>query len=104
MKILTVLAVVAFIACRNSDAEVAALPQDDVRDFPGIIVKVNSESYAIHSDPMFGAFQSFVPINLPGEFKIDQLRVTVSGKTQEIPPNVRLIGVPLKISSINMRN
>jgi hypothetical protein len=42
----------------------------------------------------------FFPIDLPDEFRSDGLRVIFSGRAQEIPPNVRLVGTPLELSSI----
>jgi len=97
---------ISFLAmsCRDLGQEAIPVQGDDIKDFPGVIVKVLSDGYAIHLDPMFGAIVSLAPTNLPNEFKVDRLRVFVSGKTEEIPPNVRLIGVPLTISSITLRN
>lgn len=38
---------------------------------------------------------------LPDEWKKDSLRLTFSGKVGEIPPNIRMIGTPLKLSCIS---
>ena len=44
--------------------------------------------------------QRYAPTNLPDEFKKDGLRVIFSGKVAEIPPNVRMVGVPLELIKI----
>jgi hypothetical protein len=44
--------------------------------------------------------QRYAPSNLPDEFKKDGLRVIFSGKVAEIPPNVRMIGIPLELVKV----
>lgn len=42
----------------------------------------------------------YLPSNLPEEFKLVGQRVLFSGKLGVIPPNLRLVGTPLKLTSI----
>ncbi len=42
----------------------------------------------------------YVSAQLPEEYKKDGLKITFSGVVGKIPPNVRMMGTPLKISSV----
>jgi hypothetical protein len=44
--------------------------------------------------------QRYIASNLPEEFKKEGLRVTMSGDVGIIPPNMRMMGTPLKLKCI----
>jgi len=44
--------------------------------------------------------ERYFSAQLPDEFKKDGLKVTFAGKVGKIPPHMRLIGTPLKLTSI----
>lgn len=44
--------------------------------------------------------QRYIASNLPEEYKKDGLHVTMSGDVGKIPPNVRMMGTPLKLKCI----
>lgn len=48
--------------------------------------------------------QRYFPRNLDAKFKVEGLKVTVSGNIYPIPPNVRMIGTPFEITKIQVRN
>ncbi|MFX0201117.1 MAG: hypothetical protein ACFFCW_33785, partial [Candidatus Hodarchaeota archaeon] len=50
--------------------------------------------------PDYDNTQRFLPTSLPDRFKKDGLKVIFSGKICEIPENVRLVGTPLLLTSI----
>ncbi|MBI4682668.1 MAG: hypothetical protein HY757_06160 [Nitrospirae bacterium] len=50
--------------------------------------------------PDYDDTQRFLPENLPEIFKKHGLKVIFSGKICEIPDNVRLVGTPFKLTSI----
>ena len=58
----------------------------------------DSEWYVIIPDDAKN--QRYAPSNLPEEFKQDGLRVIFSGKVAAIPPNVRMIGIPLELVKV----
>lgn len=44
--------------------------------------------------------QRYISSNLPEEYKKEGLKVTMSGDVGKIPPNVRMMGTPLKLKCI----
>lgn len=50
--------------------------------------------------PDFDNTIRFLPSNLPASLQRDGIRVMFSGTIGEIPANVRLIGIPLELTSI----
>ena len=52
--------------------------------------------------PDYDNTQRFLPDNLPELFKKDGLKVIFSGKICEIPENVRLVGTPFILTSIEL--
>lgn len=63
----------------------------------GIIEKL-ADAFVIVDETELGT--RFFPLNLPDEFRSDGLMVIFSGRAQEIPPNVTLVGTPLELSAI----
>lgn len=62
------------------------------------IVKMIGDSYVIEDAANNG--KRWVAVNMPEEFKKEGLEVTFSGEEGVIPPNVRLMGTPLKLEKI----
>ena len=94
---LVVLAGALFLAC-GQDGETPAQPADDVINHTGTVESVGSVGFAIVDD--HPEHERFAPTNLPDEFKKSGARVLFSGRRGEIPPNARLWGTPLHLSSI----
>jgi len=44
----------------------------------------------------------YIASNLPEEYKVEGLKVTFSGDVGIIPPNVRMLGTPLKLKNISV--
>ncbi len=44
--------------------------------------------------------QRYLPYNLPDDYKKEGLNVVCTGKVAKIPPNVKMIATPLKITAI----
>ena len=42
----------------------------------------------------------YIAYNLPEEYKVEGLKVTITGDVGIIPPNVRMLGTPLKLKLI----
>lgn len=42
----------------------------------------------------------YISEQLPKEYRVEGLRVTINGYTGKIPPNVRMMGTPLRITKI----
>jgi hypothetical protein len=76
----------------NSDNTINAMKGTIQQLSPG------SEWYVIIPDDEKN--QRYAPSNLPDEFKKDGLRVIFSGKVAAIPPNVRMIGIPLELVKV----
>ena len=95
---------VAFLvfACTDNGSQVVP-SADDVVNYTGAIKQMSSDAFIIISNYIYqGQNEHFAPTNLPDSFKTDGLRVLFSGKRGEIPPNVRMMGTPLTLSSIQI--
>ncbi|MFP6693802.1 MAG: hypothetical protein VB875_12325 [Pirellulales bacterium] len=68
-------------------------------DRQGTIRKLGNAGFVIVPDKQR---TRYAPSNLAEEFRKDQLRVVFSGEVGTIPPNVRLIGTPLKLTAISL--
>ncbi|MFP6618874.1 MAG: hypothetical protein VB877_05980 [Pirellulaceae bacterium] len=66
-------------------------------DQKGTIKKLGSVGFVIVTEQ---PGTRYAPSNLAKEFQQDQLRVVFSGEVGKIPPNVRLIGTPFKLTAI----
>jgi hypothetical protein len=62
-------------------------------------IKVLSEEATIII-PSNNENERYFSAQLPNEFKKDGLKITFTGKVGKIPPHMRLIGTPLKLTSI----
>jgi hypothetical protein len=87
---------VLLLGCGSDPVSVSA--PDDIVNHTGTVRQVYGLSYAIVDD--VEPNELFAPTNLPESFKTDGARVLFSGKRGEIPPNVRMWGVPLELTSI----
>ena len=96
-SVLCVLVAVLLIGCNETSVE-PVQGRDDIVNHTGVIQQLTSEVYVIIDD--VAESRHYAPTNLPSDFKEDGLRVLFSGITHEIPPNVRLVGIPLDLSSI----
>ena len=96
-SVLCVLVAVLLIGCKETSVE-PVQDRDDIVNHTGVIQQLTSEVYVIVDDVPEGTH--YAPTNLSGEFKENGLRVLFSGTTHEIPPNVRMVGIPLDLSSI----
>ena len=82
----------------------ATTAQDFVYDKPVANVKAtikileDKETAVIVPDN--NATMRYISMQLPAEYKRDGLKVTFTGVEGKIPPNVRMMGKPLKITSI----
>lgn len=74
--------------------------KEHVIDATGTIVRLSptAEWYVIVPDD--DTSTRFAPSSLPDRFKEDGLRVVFCGRVGEIPPDVRLIGIPLELGRI----
>jgi|GEM_PF-2691029 hypothetical protein len=70
---------------------------DKLVDQQGTIKKLGSVGFVIVTQQ---PGTRYAPSKLAKEFQQDQLEVVFSGEVGKIPPNVRLIGTPLKLTAI----
>ncbi|MBI4547400.1 MAG: hypothetical protein HY707_05445, partial [Ignavibacteriae bacterium] len=85
----------------TSETETIIETNDDIINQTGTTAQMSqfgSDFFVINTD----LGQRFHPTNLPYDFKRVELRVLFSGKTGEIPPNVRLAAIPLVLSRIEI--
>jgi hypothetical protein len=73
---------------------------DYVSNEKGTIQLISPEQDWYVIIPDYDDTQRFLPTNLPDIFKKNGLKVIFSGKICEIPENVRLVGTPLLLTSI----
>jgi hypothetical protein len=86
------------LGCGNDPVGIAT--EADIENHTGTIQRVGTFGYAIVDDATPDS--RFAPSNLPASFKRDGLRVLFSGKRGVIPPNVRMWGAPLELTSIQL--
>ena len=94
---LCILVTVLFFGCNETSME-PIQDHDDVVNHTGAVQQLGTEIFIIIDD--VAESRHYAPTNLPNEFKQHGLRVLFSGHTREIPPNVRMAGIPLDLSSI----
>ena len=66
-----------------------------------VVVKVLNENMVVvvpDNEPN----QRYTAAELPAELKKDGLHLTISGEVGEIPPNVRMVGTPFRITCISI--
>ena len=78
-------------------AQVNLFAAEKLVDQQGTIQKIGNVGFVIVPD---GKRTRYAPSRLAEEFQQDQLRIVFSGEVGKIPPNVRLIGTPLKVTAI----
>ena len=76
---------------------ITGMAAENLVDQKGTIKKLGSVGFVIVTEQ---PGTRYAPGNLAKEFQQDQLRVVFSGEVGKIPPNVRLIGTPLKLTAI----
>ena len=86
-----------FVGCSETSRQ-PVQPDDDIVNRTGVIQQLPPDIYVIIDGVAEG--KHYAPTNLPTDFKEDGLRVLFSGSTREIPSNVRMVGIPLDLSSI----
>ena len=96
-SVLCVFVAVLLIGCNETSVE-PVQGRDDIVNHTGVIQQLTSEVYVIIDD--VAESRHYAPTNWPSDFKEDGLRVLFSGTTHEIPPNVRMAGIPLDLTSI----
>jgi len=92
----SLLACPLLLGCGNSP--VPSSTSADIVNHTGTVRQIGSVGYAIVDDAE--SSERFAPSNLPDSFKRDGVRVLFSGRRGEIPPNVRMWGTPLELTSI----
>ncbi len=75
-----------------------AAATDSLHDAVGTIQQISGGLLALVPDARPST--RYVPQNLPAAFREDGLRVVFSGWLEEIPPNVRMAGVPLVLTAV----
>ena len=73
---------------------------DELTDVLGTIQQVANNPKWFVIVPDFDTSIRYLPSNLPPELRQNGIRVQFSGRIGEIPPNVRLIGIPLDLRFI----
>jgi len=63
------------------------------------IKKISDEIYVLANKD---ETQRYLAYNLPDDFKKDGLNVICSGIVGKVPPNFKMMGTPLKISTISV--
>lgn len=83
-------------------ATTTAAQTQELTDVHGVIEAVNERNgwYGIVPDGDRGT--RYAPDRLPDEFKKDDVRVVFSGRVGRIDPNVRLWGIPLTLTNIQV--
>ncbi|MEP7217509.1 MAG: hypothetical protein ABI876_01265, partial [Bacteroidota bacterium] len=84
---------VGFGCARVTTTDSAAMP-----DTHGMIYHVGSTMYAIIPDSDRNT--RYAPDSLPGEFRVDSLRVVFRGTARAMADNARYWGVPFTLASI----
>ncbi|MBC8046926.1 MAG: hypothetical protein H7Y00_09035 [Fimbriimonadaceae bacterium] len=63
------------------------------------VIMLKADSWIIRVSEN-GESTDYFPSNLTDEFKVENLRVVFSGEVQDIPANVRMVGKPIRLTSI----
>ena len=106
MKTVFLIIVIFFLGCKDSGVEPqyhATFQERDITNFQGVIQEVSSTLYVIVPEPYFSTAETFIPLNLPANFRVNNLHIIVSGRTKIIPLSVSYPGTPLEVSSIVVR-
>lgn len=71
-----------------------------IKNVKGVVQKVMDDTWVIVPEGSGG--NRYYSEQLPDEYKKDSLHVTFSGMVGKIPPNVRMVGTPLKLQKISV--
>lgn len=66
-------------------------------------IKILEDKETVVFVPLDKPNSRYISANLPEEYKIDGLAVSVTGWIGKIPPNFRMIGTPFKLEKITIR-
>ncbi len=88
------LSVILITACLG---QINLFAGEKLVDQKGTIQKIGNVGFVIVPDEKR---TRYAPNTLTEEFQQDKLRVVFSGEVGKIPPNVRLIGTPLKVTAL----
>jgi hypothetical protein len=61
-----------------------------------------ANTFVIEAITIDGNIERYVPNNLPAEFQKENLSVSFEATLLEIPPNVRMVGQPIRLKSIRL--
>lgn len=91
----------AVLYCTATFAQTDFEWERDIKNEKGkVTVLANGETWVIV--PADNPNGRYISQQLPDEFKKDGLPVVYSGWVGKIPPNVRMLGTPLKLKSIKV--
>jgi hypothetical protein len=99
MKKVYLILILAIAGCRDMGQEPPVPTEIDLTNVQGIIQKVSSDLYVIN----VATYGTYIPLNLPSDFRVDKLPVLLTGRTVIFPLNIAYPGTPLRISSITKR-
>ena len=96
-SVLCILAGVFLVGCNDTSVQ-PVQDHDEIVNHSGVVQQLGQDVFIIID--RVAQSRHYAPTNLPGEFKQHGLRVLFSGNTRDIPPNVRMAGIPLDLTSI----
>ncbi len=97
-KLIAIIAVVLFVF--TTKAQDWSFGYDrTITNVKGIVHFLNDKELVVIV-PDDNPNQRYIASNLPEEYKKEGLHVTLSGDVGKIPPNVRMMGTPLKLKCI----
>lgn len=74
-------------------------PPDKIPMMEGTVM-MKGEAWIIHGTNQLSEMKDYFPSNLSAEFRVEGIRVEFKGVISEIPPNVRMVGVPITLTEI----
>ncbi|MFN8286983.1 MAG: hypothetical protein U0V74_09540 [Chitinophagales bacterium] len=99
MKNLLLIAICAFTVVSARAQLTDFVPDKTVKKVNATVKAMASgESFVIVPDDNNSG--RYITAQLPQEYKKDGLKITFSGVVGKIPPNVRMMGTPLKLTSV----
>lgn len=99
MKRIALIALIAFVAF-TTQAQVTDFEWHKKVNKVKATIKFLEDKETAVIVPDGSSSMRYISAQLPGEYKKDGLKVTYSGWLGKIPPNVRMMGSPLKITKI----
>jgi len=98
IALFVVFASLAVLGCSKGGSPRTA--NGELRDVPAVVQRFPIDSDTFVLVPVDSTDTRYVPDELPVEFRQDGLHVVFSGKLAPIPPNVRLVGIPIELQSV----